>query len=349
MRFNGDYEFLSNFYEAPIIVNNIPYRNTEAAFQSFKLLDKSKRSQFSNLSGPEAKALGRKVDLREDWDQIKDQVMEGVVGIKFKSHPELKAKLLAVQDPIVEDNTWNDTYWGVCNGKGENKLGQILTELRADFIKETAPKKSLAFTGHRPKSAGENFGYDMGNEYWTLVREKTKEFIKDNKIEKVYDGMALGYDQVALEACLDLKKEGYDIEIVAAVPCRGHSSKWPKKSQDHYNELLSQCDEVVLVTDKPYSPALMQIRNEYMVDNADEVLAFHNGKPSGTGNAVNYAQNQGKKVSIILPDDIIKEISELRTKLLTERVTDIQKNSESFTKEFDDETNFDSEELKEWE
>ena len=41
MRFNGDYEFLSNFYEAPIIVNNIPYRNTEAAFQSFKLLDKS--------------------------------------------------------------------------------------------------------------------------------------------------------------------------------------------------------------------------------------------------------------------------------------------------------------------
>lgn len=30
---------------------------------------------------------------------------------------------------------WIDTYWGICNGRGENKLGKILMEIR-DVLRE---------------------------------------------------------------------------------------------------------------------------------------------------------------------------------------------------------------------
>ena len=49
---------------------------------------------------------------------------------KFKDHPELAAKLVAIDEEIFEDNSWGDTYWGQCNGVGNNWLGIILMEER---------------------------------------------------------------------------------------------------------------------------------------------------------------------------------------------------------------------------
>ena len=60
-------------------------------------------------------------------------MMEYYCRQKF-SNPELRRKLIAVEEPIVEDNWWNDIYWGVCNGIGENKLGQILTKIREEAL-----------------------------------------------------------------------------------------------------------------------------------------------------------------------------------------------------------------------
>lgn len=80
--------------------------------------------------------MGRKANLPKNWDKIKDQIMYEVVLAKFTQHEDFKEALINVQEEIVEDNTWNDTYWGRCKGVGENKLGQILTKIREKFIKE---------------------------------------------------------------------------------------------------------------------------------------------------------------------------------------------------------------------
>jgi hypothetical protein len=43
------------------------------------------------------------------------------------------ALLLATGDmELIEDNDWDDTYWGVCNGAGENNLGKLLMKIRAE-------------------------------------------------------------------------------------------------------------------------------------------------------------------------------------------------------------------------
>lgn len=131
--FSGAYDFLSNFYDTHVYYNHVSYLNAEAAFQAQKCIKKEDCKAFMELSASEAKALGRKIDLRPDWENIKEKIMYGVCLAKF-TDDHLRKKLLDTGYAyLVEGNTWGDQYWGVCNGKGENKLGQILMRVREDL------------------------------------------------------------------------------------------------------------------------------------------------------------------------------------------------------------------------
>ena len=48
---------------------------------------------------------------------------------KFKSL-QLMTKLIAVTEPIVEDNYWGDTFWGRYKNEGKNMLGRMLSNIR---------------------------------------------------------------------------------------------------------------------------------------------------------------------------------------------------------------------------
>ena len=80
-----------------------------------------------------AKRLGKKVTLRTDWDSVKIPIMYELVDNKFK-HFDLAEMLLATKNQhLVEGNWWGDTYWGVCKGVGQNKLGKMLMKLRENL------------------------------------------------------------------------------------------------------------------------------------------------------------------------------------------------------------------------
>ena len=124
--------FLSNFYPVEIKLDGIVYPNAEAAFQAQKTLDVEERRKFSMLKNPvQAKRLGRKVKLRDDWEEVKLDIMTEIVSQKFLQHPHLIEMLLQTGDEkLVEGNKWGDRFWGVCKGKGENHLGKILMKIR---------------------------------------------------------------------------------------------------------------------------------------------------------------------------------------------------------------------------
>lgn len=67
--FRGKYRFLSNYYETPIEYDGIVYLNNEAAFQAQKITRISEKIKFQNLNPVEAKKLGRKILLRDDWEK----------------------------------------------------------------------------------------------------------------------------------------------------------------------------------------------------------------------------------------------------------------------------------------
>lgn len=130
-----EYDFLSNFYEAPITYGGLTYGTNEAAFQAQKCMTEEEKLPFTEYGPGKSKGMGRKVQLRPDWEQVKVGIMEEIVRAKFTQHPELAQRLLATGDKIlVEGNRWGDTCWGVDTrtGQGENHLGKILMKVREE-------------------------------------------------------------------------------------------------------------------------------------------------------------------------------------------------------------------------
>lgn len=136
--FNGKYRFLSNFSDYHCLFEGVSYKTVEHAFQAAKTLDKNQRMKIEYAVTPgEAKKLGRRVCLREDWEQVKDDVMYDCLVSKFKLDKVLRFKLLDTYPAeLIEGNTWGDTYWGVCNGVGKNTLGKLLMRLRDEIRHE---------------------------------------------------------------------------------------------------------------------------------------------------------------------------------------------------------------------
>ena len=133
-RFRGKHAFLSNFHGHPFEWRGRSYSTSEHAFQSAKARDERMRERIRAAASPaEAKRLGRRADLRLDWEHVKDDVMHSILKAKF-AVPALRDALLATGDAeLVEGNTWGDTYWGVCGGRGRNQLGRTLMRIRDDI------------------------------------------------------------------------------------------------------------------------------------------------------------------------------------------------------------------------
>ena len=140
-QFRGEFRFLSNFFPATVVMDGLRFTDTEAAFQSQK--EPEKAHMFEGLDPATTKAMGRKANLREDWDEVKNDVMRRVVRLKFEQNTDLRKRLIDTGDAVlIEGNNWHDNYWGACTcegcerKKGKNMLGNILMELRSEFQKQ---------------------------------------------------------------------------------------------------------------------------------------------------------------------------------------------------------------------
>lgn len=134
-RFRDDYAFLSNYHPSPIEVEGILYATVEHAFHAAQTFDPDEKRAIAAAATPgDAKRMGRKVQLRPDWEQVKVGIMEQLVRLKFTTHADLRDQLLATGDAeLIEGNWWKDTFWGVCRGQGRNELGKILMKVRAEL------------------------------------------------------------------------------------------------------------------------------------------------------------------------------------------------------------------------
>lgn len=136
--FRDKYAFLSNFYQTPIWVDGECYPSVEHAFQAAKTHNQGdKKAIREAYTASTAKKIGRSVTLRDDWEAVKDGVMFELLCAKFSSERWLADMLVETgSERLVEGNHWNDTYWGVCNGVGQNKLGELLMLVRSLIVLE---------------------------------------------------------------------------------------------------------------------------------------------------------------------------------------------------------------------
>ena len=155
-KFEKEYEFLSNFYTSPFSVNIqhlkfnifpdmtiVNFKTVEHFYQAFKAANSNEFTKVILANTPsKAKQLGRRVQLRKDFDKIKLRVMYIGCFLKFEENPILKQKLVSTGTAkLVEGNWWHDNYWGDCycskcqNTVGQNQLGQALMTIRDLYIK----------------------------------------------------------------------------------------------------------------------------------------------------------------------------------------------------------------------
>ena len=131
----GPYGCFSNFSRHGFELDGVYWPTSEHYFQAQKFSGTHYAEAVRLAKTPkEAARLGRRRDwpLRSDWEAVKDEIMRRAVQRKFESHADLRAILLATDDEALIENSPGDYYWGCgAEGIGQNRLGQILMEVRA--------------------------------------------------------------------------------------------------------------------------------------------------------------------------------------------------------------------------
>lgn len=155
------------------------------------------------------------------------------------------------------------------------------------------------FTGHRPNKLNGYEAEDNKKLLWR-IHNVCVDLIENKGVDTFINGLALGVDLWSAKIIIKLKEKYPNIKLISAIPCRNHPNKWNKKSKNLWQEVCDKSDEVVLVTDEEYKPYLMQVRNEWMVNKSDYVVAVWDKTPGGTGNCVNFAEKQNKEIIRII-------------------------------------------------
>jgi N-glycosidase YbiA len=132
-----EYGFLSNFAPYPIVVDGRAWPTSEHYFQARKFPDAQYQETIRQAKSPMIAArLGRsrKVPIRPDWEQVKDDNMLAALRTKFAQHESLRQALLATGDAMLVEHTKNDCYWADGgDGTGRNRLGELLMKVRKEL------------------------------------------------------------------------------------------------------------------------------------------------------------------------------------------------------------------------
>ena len=148
--------------------------------------------------------------------------------------------------------------------------------------------KTCVFTGHRALP----FGFPKKK------LQKTIEELIAMGIDSFLCGMAVGFDLLAAETVLALKKKNPHIKLIACIPCIGQEKYFSKTDQKRYAEAVAKADEQVILADAYYR-GCMQARDKYMADRGDIMVAYCTKKEGGAAYTVRCFEKAHPEAEII--------------------------------------------------
>jgi uncharacterized phage-like protein YoqJ len=149
-------------------------------------------------------------------------------------------------------------------------------------------EKTVCFTGHRTIPMLKK---------WKIEKKlkETLEALIDNGYCYFGAGGALGFDTIAAQTVLGLKKKHPEIKLILVLPCKNQTRGWEEKDVAVYESIIEQADKVVY-TQEHYDRGCMFKRNRHLVDNSSVCVAYLTEEKGGTAYTVNYANQKGVKV-----------------------------------------------------
>lgn len=216
--FSGELLFLSNMYPCPVsmTINGKDYQfsSAEAAFQAGKCENPEEIELIQKAkNGSMAKRCGRTVKMRSDWPAYRLVWMKQVEENKFKQNPKLMEQLLETYPmELIETNTWFDTYWGVCNGKGENHLGRILMEVREENRNPEEDEKPF-FVKIRKTYECTAIVKRPGSENYNETLERIKNHIDQGNLKELFENEG----ELSFEKVYNVKPTLHDLESYTVI------------------------------------------------------------------------------------------------------------------------------------
>lgn len=156
----GDLGYLANYSDHGFYDNGVFYKTVEHYYQANKFTDGDIRNSIISAETPkEASQIGRNPDNGriDDFRDLKLDIMEKGVYLKFCSHKDLRTKLIDTGNEDICEMTTKENYWGVGPLKdGANHMGRILMKVRdrlkgelKEQIFENCRGKRVYVVGHR--------------------------------------------------------------------------------------------------------------------------------------------------------------------------------------------------------
>ena len=148
--------------------------------------------------------------------------------------------------------------------------------------------KTICFTGHRiiPHEELPKISKQLKD---TLIQ------LIENGYQYFCAGGALGFDTLAEQAVLELKKDNPQIRLILVLPCLSQANSRSESDKHMYEYLKTQADKIVY-TSQAYTRGCMHKRNRYLADNSSTCVCYLTKQSGGTAYTVNYALKNGKRV-----------------------------------------------------
>ena len=167
----------------------------------------------------------------------------------------------------------------------------------------------VAFTGHRPEQL--HIGHNELSEEGQALRDfiiNEIRVLEQAGADTFFCGAARGADIICGELVMQEKQAHPELKLICVIPFAEQARGWAMNWAFRYRELLRNADQIVLMCSN-YQRGCYHMRNRYMVDNCDLLIAIYNGENNGgTAYTVNYARERGKEILIIDPNTLEKTV-----------------------------------------
>lgn len=142
--YEQDFYVLSNFSAFTLRWTGIRFDTSEAAYHWEKFPDEPEVREMI-VAAPSAHeafkiAESQRVFRRSDWDVVKVGIMRSILRAKVEQHEYVRRKLLATGSRELIEDSWRDDFWGWGPTRdGQNMLGKLWMEIRAELRREPKP------------------------------------------------------------------------------------------------------------------------------------------------------------------------------------------------------------------
>ena len=168
-------------------------------------------------------------------------------------------------------------------------------------------EKTVAFSGHRTNRIAkftadrEKLFREVAFDTFVAIESYCikKGAIESYCIKKGYhtflSGMCEGFDLIAAEEVLNLKKEYPHIHLKCVLPFKGQAERYTQADKRRYDTILAQADEVVTLQDG-YTEGCFLRRNDYLLENSAFLMVYYDSVAvGGTFYILKRAVEQKKK------------------------------------------------------